>query len=107
VAKYLIKGTYTPPIGVQGLLEKGGSDRVEAVSKLCQSLGGKLEAFYFAFGETDAYAIVELPDNASAASLSLVVGAAGEATTTVVALLTPQELDQASKLNPSYRPPGN
>ena len=105
--KYLVKATYTPPIGVQGLMEEGGSGRIEAVTKLCESLGGKLESLYYAFGETDAYSIVEMPDNASAVAMSLIVGAAGEATTQVIPLLTPEEVDKATKMRPSYRPPGD
>lgn len=93
-------------MSVQGLLEEGGTGRVEAVKKLCSSLGGKLESMYYAFGETDVYATVDLPNNAAAAALSLIVGAAGEATTSVVPLLAPEEIDDAAKLHPSYRPPG-
>ena len=105
--KYLITARYTPPVGVQGLIEEGGTGRVGAVTKLCESLGGRLDALYYAFGETDAYAIVDLPSNAAAAAASLIVGASGEAVTSVVALLTPEEIDQASKMSPTYRPPGN
>ena len=105
--KYLIKATYTPPAGVQGLLEEGGSGRIEAVKKLCASLKGSLDAMYYAFGETDVYAIVDLPNNAAVAAFSLIVGSSGEAQTTVVPLLTADEIDQAAKLNPNYRPPGD
>jgi uncharacterized protein with GYD domain len=105
--KYLIKATYTPPVGVQGLLAEGGTGRVEAVKKLCASLGGSLESFYYAFGETDVYSIVDLPSNTAAAAISLIVGASGEAQTQIVALLAPEEIDAAAKLNPNYRPPGD
>ena len=105
--KYMIKATYTPPEGVRGLLEEGGSGRHEAASKLAQSLGGSLESMYFAFGDTDVYAIIELPNNAAAAALSLIVASSGEAQTIIVPLLTPEELDESVKLHPSYRPPGD
>ncbi len=103
--KYLTQGRYTSE-GWKGLLKEGGTKRREAVEKLVQSMGGKLEAYYFAFGDTDVYAIVDLPDNVSAAAASLAVNAGGTAPTTVVVLLTPEEVDEAVKRHPSYRPPG-
>jgi uncharacterized protein with GYD domain len=105
--KYLIRARYTPPVGVQGLLEEGATGRREAVDKLCESLGGKVESFYYAFGDTDVFTIVELPNNAAAAALSLIVGSSGEAQTTITTLLSADEIDEARKLRPSYRPPGD
>ena len=104
--KYLVKAKYTAPEGVKGLLEDGGTVRVEAVSKLMASLGGKLESLYYAFGEVDAYAIFELPDNVSAAAASLAISASGEVSVEVVPLITPAEIDQAVKMSPNYDPPG-
>jgi uncharacterized protein with GYD domain len=105
--KYLIRARYTPPVGVQGLLEEGAAGRRDAVVKLCESLGGKLESFYYAFGETDVFSIVDLPSNAAAAAISLIVGSSGEAQTTVTTLLTTDEIDAARQMSPSYRPPGD
>ena len=107
MAKYLIRARYTPPVGVKGLLEEGGVGRREAASQLCESLGGKLEAMYYAFGETDVFSIVELPNNAAAAAASLIVGSSGEAQTTITTLLSPDEIDEARKMTPIYRPPGD
>jgi uncharacterized protein with GYD domain len=76
------------------------------VAALAKSLGGTLESFYFAFGETDAYVVMDLPDNQSAAAASLTVSAAGAAATEVVVLLTPEEIDAAAKQSVDYRPPG-
>ena len=104
--KFLVKANYTTPNGVKGLLSEGGTSRVETVRRLVESLGGRLESFYFAFGETDAFVILDLPDNVSAAAASLTVSASGGATTEVVALLTAEELDQATKKSPAYRAPG-
>lgn len=103
--KFLIKASYTSD-GTKGLQKEGGSGRKAAIEKLAKSSGGKLEAFYFAFGDTDAYVIVDLPDNASAAAVSLTVGAAGGATTETVVLLTPEEVDAAAKKTVNYRAPG-
>jgi uncharacterized protein with GYD domain len=69
-------------------------------------MGGKLEAFYYAFGETDLYAIVEMPDNVSAAAFALTVAASGAVTLKTTVLMTPEEIDKAAKKTPSYRPPG-
>jgi len=62
---------------------------------------------YHAFGGTDLYTIVDVPDNVSAAAISLVVNAGGGAATQVVVLLTPEEIDQATKKTVPYRAPGS
>jgi len=105
MAKYLIFGSYTQE-GVQGLLKEGGSARRAAVKKLVSSVGGKLEAFYFAYGEDDAVIIADLPNNAAAAAVSLTVSASGAVSTRTVPLLTPEEIDEAVKQSPTYKPPG-
>jgi uncharacterized protein with GYD domain len=73
---------------------------------MAQGLEGKLEAFYYAFGEDDAYVILDLPDNVSMAAAALAVSAAGAATVKTTVLLTPEEIDQAARKAVSYRPPG-
>jgi uncharacterized protein with GYD domain len=88
------------------LLRDGGSKRRTAARTLVESLGGKLESLYFAFGSTDVFAIADLPDNASAAAASLSLASSGAATNKVTVLLTPEDLDQAVKKTPSYTPPG-
>jgi len=103
--KYLIQANYVGE-GIKGLLKEGGSSRRAAVEKLFGSLGGKVEAFYYAFGDTDLFVIADVPDNVTAAALSLTVNAAGAATARVTVLLTPEEIDAAAKKSPSYRPPG-
>jgi uncharacterized protein with GYD domain len=103
--KYLVQANYVGE-GIKGLLKEGGSSRRAAVEKLFASLGGKVEAFYYAFGDTDLFVIADAPDNVTAAALSLTVNAAGAATSKVTVLLTPEEIDAASKKSPSYRPPG-
>jgi uncharacterized protein with GYD domain len=105
VAKYLIQGSYTQS-GVQGLLKEGGTGRADAIGKLLADLGGSLEAFYFAFGDDDVYAIAEVPDNTTAAAISLAVGASGAVNVKTTVLLAPEEMDRAAKQTVSYRPPG-
>ena len=103
--RFLIEANYTPE-GVKGLQNEGGSGRREAVAQVAESVGGRLESFYFAFGDHDAYVVVDLPDNEAAAAVALTVNAAGGATTRTVVLLTPEEVDAASKRSVEYRPPG-
>jgi hypothetical protein len=68
----------------------------EAVSRRCTSRSAG----------SDAYLICELPDNVTAAALALAVNASGLAVSSTVVLLTPAEVDQATKKSIEYRPPG-
>ena len=103
--KFLFEASYTPD-GIKGVQQEGGTSRREAVAQVAESVGGQLESFYFAFGDRDAYVIVDLPDNESAAAVALTVNAAGGATVRTVALLTPDEVDAAARRSVEYRPPG-
>jgi uncharacterized protein with GYD domain len=102
--KYLTMVSYTPE-GIRGLVKEGGTARRAAVEKMLQNLGGRLEGFYFAFGENDAYVISEGPDNATAAAISLAITTGAIRTKTIV-LLTPEEVDQAIKIPVEYHPSG-
>lgn len=103
--KYLIQGSYVGE-GLKGLLKEGGSSRLEAVETLLKSLGGRLESFYYAFGEDDVLGIAEFPDNASAAAYALTVNASGTIQVRTTVLMTPEEIDQAAKKSVDFRPPG-
>ena len=103
--RYLVQASYTSE-GVKGVQSGGGSSRRDAVAQLAESVGGKLESFYFAFGDPDVYTVVDLPDNESAAAVALKVNAAGGASVRTVVLLTPEEVDAAAKRSVDYRPPG-
>jgi uncharacterized protein with GYD domain len=103
--KYLIQANYVGE-GLKGLLKEGGSSRRAAVEKLFGSVGGRIETFYYAFGDTDLFIIADVPDNVTAAALSLTVNAAGAATAKITVLLTAEEMDAAAKKTPTYRPPG-
>ena len=103
--KYLLKVSYTAD-GAKGLMKDGGSKRHAAAKALVESVGGRMETFYFAFGECDVFCIVDMPDAASAASASIAIAASGSATTEAVVLLTAEEIDAAVKKSASYTPPG-
>jgi uncharacterized protein with GYD domain len=102
--KYLMQVCFTEE-GIKGLAEDGGSKRRQAVEKFFGSADGKLEALYFAFGEIDVFAIAELPDNVSAAALSLAANAAGAVQVKATVLITPEEMDQAAQKSLGLRPP--
>jgi uncharacterized protein with GYD domain len=103
--KFMIKASYTAE-GARGLLKEGGTARRAAVQKIIEGLGGKVEAFYFAYGEGDAYVITELPDTASGLAVSLAVNASGAVRLSTIPLITPEEIDAAAKKSVQYRAPG-
>jgi uncharacterized protein with GYD domain len=103
--KYLFQGSYTLD-GVRGVLKDGGSKRRAAAQQALESVGGRVEAFYFAFGSDDVVVTVDAPDNVSVAAVSLAIAAAGGFRGRTTVLLTPEEMDQAAKKAVTYRPPG-
>jgi uncharacterized protein with GYD domain len=103
--KMLIKASYAPE-GAKGLLKEGGTARRAVVQKAVEGLGGKIEAFYFAYGDADVYTIVDMPDTASGLALSLTVNSTGAVHVSTIPLITPEEIDQASKKKPKYKVPG-
>ena len=105
MTRYLLRVSYTVE-GVRGLLKEGGSSRRDMVAEMVKGLGGALESFYYAFGADDVYVVAQLPDNVTAAAVSLAVTGAGAARSSVVVLLTPEELDTATKKTVAYRAPG-
>ena len=105
MAKYLWQANYVGE-GLKGLLKEGGSSRRAVVEKIIDSMGGKLEVFYYAFGDTDLYGIADMPDNVSAAAFALTIAASGAVTLKTTVLMTPEEIDKAVKKTPSYRAPG-
>jgi uncharacterized protein with GYD domain len=103
--KFMVKASYNAD-GTRGLIKEGGTGRRAAVQKLIEGLGGKVEAFYFAYGEYDAYVIADLPDAAAGLAVSLAVNASGALRLSTVPLITPEEMDVASKRTVAYRAPG-
>ena len=104
--KFLVEASYTVD-GIRGVQSAGGSSRRDAVAAMAAGLGGKLESFYFGFGDHDAYVIVDLPDNEAAAAVAIAVSAAGGAGVKTTVLLTPEAVDAAAKRSVEYRPPGS
>jgi uncharacterized protein with GYD domain len=67
-----------------------------------------LEAFYFAFGDANFYIIFDVPDNISAAALSVVANQSGFVTSKIIVLMSVDEMDQAIKkaMTVEFLPPG-
>ena len=103
--KYLILGSYSGQ-GLKGLLKEGGSKRREASEQAVKALGGRLEAFYYAFGKHDFVIIADLPGNVDATALSLTANMSGAVKSRVTVLMTPEEVDEATKRTVTFRPPG-
>jgi uncharacterized protein with GYD domain len=105
MAKFLFTGSYTTE-GRRGMIKEGGSKRQAAVDELFRSLGGRLEAMYFAFGDDDFVIIGELPDTASAVAGALVPGASGTVQVKTTVLISAEEMDQATQKSARFRPAG-
>lgn len=103
--KYLYVTSYNAD-GVRGLLKDGGTARRKAAEEVAKSVGGTVESFYFGFGEKDSYVICDLPDNEAAAAVALTVSGSGTITARTVVLLTPEEMDAATKRSVTFRAPG-
>jgi uncharacterized protein with GYD domain len=105
MGKYLLEVSYTAE-GARGLMSEGATSRRAYIEGLVGRMGGKVESFYFAFGDIDAYVIVDVPDPTDVAAMSLGVGSSGAVSVTTTVLLTPEQIDEASKKTVEYRPPG-
>jgi uncharacterized protein with GYD domain len=105
VPKMLITASYTSE-GAKGLLVEGGSGRRAQVQQALQSIGGKLETMYFAYGDTDVILIADVPDAVSGLALSVVASASGTVRITTTPLITVEEMDAACKKSVAYRGAG-
>ncbi len=103
--KYLFKATLSEH-GIKGTMDEGGTSRREAVRQAVEAEGGTLEAFYYAFGGVDAYVIVDLPSAANAVATAATVGMSGTGSVETVVLIEPEVVDEAAKIHPQYRAPG-
>jgi uncharacterized protein with GYD domain len=105
MTKFMIRVNYTID-GAKGLIKDGGSMRRSVAQKAVESVGGRVESFYFAFGDTDAFIVADFPDAASAAAIALMVSAGGGASVKTTVLMTPEEVDEAVRKSPLYTAPG-
>jgi uncharacterized protein with GYD domain len=103
--KYLFTAKYSAD-GMKGVMKEGGSKRREATDQTIRSVGGRIESFYFCFGDDDAVGIIEFPDQASAVAVSTTINSSGRTTIKLMPLITVEEVDQGTKKTAQYRPPG-
>jgi uncharacterized protein with GYD domain len=72
---------------------------------LAESIGGRIESFYFSFGEYDGVAIAEMPDNVTMAAISMASAASGSFKSFHTAvLLTPEEATEAMRRASAFLP---
>ena len=105
MAKYLFQASLSSD-GVAGVLAEGGTARRSVVKKSIESLGGSLEAFYFAFGDDDVVVICDLADNETAAAFAMETSASGRVAVSTTVLITPEEVDRAREKKSGWRAPG-
>lgn len=102
---FFVKAKYTSA-GTNALLKSGGSVRRQSVEKMMNDLGGSLESFYFSLNADEAYIVCTMPDDITAAAVSLNVDSTGMVDCSIVPLLTPEDIDAAAKKVIHYRAPG-
>jgi len=105
MSHYLFRAHYSQA-GIQGVLKEGAASRIQAVTDLAASVGGRVETAYWAFGDDDFILIADMPSNAAAAAVATRVSASGAAGVSTTVLLTAAEVDEARGLGVTYRPPG-
>ena len=105
MGRYLFKISYSQA-GMQGIMKEGAQHRVDFIAKMTAGVGGSLESFDFAFGKTDAYVLVEIADDETAAAVAMAVAAAGTGGVETVKLLSPAQIDAARGIQTGYKPPG-
>jgi uncharacterized protein with GYD domain len=104
--KYMISASYTAQ-GMEGIRAAGAKSRVDAVSTMLEAMGGQLESFHFAFGDTDVFAIIDAPDDEAAAAASIAINGSGAVSSRTTKLLTVEQIDEALRRTVDYRPPGS
>ena len=103
--KYLITANYTSE-RMAGVKAARAKPRVDAVSTMLERMGGRLESFHFAFGETDVFAIADVPDDEAAAAVAIAINSSGAVSTSTTKLLTVEQIDEALRRSVDYVPPG-
>jgi uncharacterized protein with GYD domain len=107
MAYYLIQAAFTPEAWAK--LVKSPQDRRQAVAPMVEKLGGRLENYWISFGEYDSVVVVQVPDNVTAAALSLAASSSGalKAIKTTPLMTMEEGMEAMRKAAAAgYRPPG-
>ena len=102
--KYLFQAIFTVD-GIRNLQKQTASGFKAGVVKFFESVGGKLESWYFDYAENTAYGFVDYPDEVAAATAQATVNAAGFARVTYRPVLSAEDADRALARSSSTRPP--
>ena len=103
---YLIQASYSTQ--ATAAMINNPQDRAAAVRPVIERMGGKLHGLWLAFGEYDAVVIAELPDNVSAAAVSMAVGSSGGISSyrTTPLITSSEAMEAMKKANAAgYQPP--
>ena len=100
--KYLSRAVLTAE-GVKNLQKQPPTALRAGIAKFVESVGGKLEAWYFDYASTTGWGIIDYPDDLAAAAAQMTTNAAGFAHVTLMPLMTAEDADKA--LAKITRPP--
>jgi uncharacterized protein with GYD domain len=104
--RYLHIASYTRDGLLELLKEQGTEGVLDAFVAMGERFDTKPDDVIFAFGDDDVYVSWELPDNESAATISLAMAASGATRVRTVVGVDPEELDRAVQRSLTYGPPG-
>jgi uncharacterized protein with GYD domain len=102
--RYLVRANLTGE-GIKNLQKQPPTALKAGVAKFVESVGGKLEFWYFDYGEATAYSVIYYPDEIAAATAQLSTNAAGFARVRIRPLLSAEEMDKAVAKVPPVRVP--
>jgi uncharacterized protein with GYD domain len=102
--RYLVRAVLTAE-GLKNLQKQPPTALKAGVAKFVESVGGKLEFWFFDYGAATAYSVIDYPDEIAAATAQLSTNAAGFARVTIRPLLSAEELDKAVAKMPPVRVP--
>ena len=104
---FMVQASYTNT--AWGMLVQRTENRMEALKPMMDRLEGRILSWYYTFGDYDVVVVFEVPNNVTAAAVSMAIagsGAVKEFKTTV--LMSPDEGFDAMLLaqGAGYRQPG-
>ena len=102
--RYLVRAVLTAE-GLKNLQKQPPTALKAGVVKFVESVGGKLEFWFFDYAESTAYSVIDYPDEIAAATAQLSTNAAGFARVTIRPLLSAEEMDKAVAKMPPVRVP--